>query len=74
MKDYEDVVVSIKEKWRGMIAHRSPHKDCRLHYTHRRLRGSHEQPWLPLALSLYLPAGGLPGDAQYQQQDGGNIH
>ena len=58
-KDYQEW----KEKWKDTIAHKSLHKDGRMHYTHQRLRAAMN------SLNFYLPylftyqPGGLHGNA-----------
>ena len=47
--DFRSEYQAWKEKWKGMIEHRSLHKDGRLHYTHRRLRSAMN------SLDFYLP-------------------
>ena len=63
-RDYQDW----KEKWKDTIGHKSLHKDGKAHYTHQRLRAAMNSMNLS-PLPLHLPAGGLQGDAKYEQQD-----
>ena len=63
--DYQDW----KEKWKNTIRHKSLHKDGKMHYTQSATQGSDEQSEFLSPLPLHLPAGGLQGDAKYEQQD-----
>ena len=57
-KDYQEW----KEKWKDTVAHKSLHKDGNALYAPA-AEGCDEQPELLPALPLYLPTGGLQGNA-----------
>ena len=63
-RDYQDW----KEKWKDTIGHKSLHKDGKMHYTPA-AQSCNEQPEFLPAIPVYLPTGGLQGDAKYEQQD-----